>query len=621
MNEFPSQNHAAQSAPPSGSAPAAPEQVELAFQSWGQADLHVSCSVYSSGLQAALSRPPRVKTRQAVLQTPPLRVVSIPISRQNLKVRSFLFPALTEALLGKTAAPPAKPAAKTPPASTPPRGLSATQGDAGENPPAARPARMRPPRDIIKLEDRLMYLLEPPIDTWLSREALQFPFQPFPYQLEGVAFLYPRHMAVLADEMGLGKTMQAITAVRLLLHSRQISNVLLICPKPLVTNWQREFALWSPEVPLLVIEGDAAKRRWQWLLPAPVKIANYELLQRDQELLLDADRQFDLVVLDESQRIKNRGSTTAQITRSISRRRSWALTGTPVENSAEDLIGIFEFLSPGYLHAHMTPRQLGEAAGEHVLRRTKDKVLTDMPPRLFRDVEIDLSAEQRESYRLAEEDGVLRLTQMGDSATIQHVFELVLRLKQIANFDPATGESAKLDRLRADMEEIAASGRKAIVFSQWVWTLTRLKKELAAFNPLEYHGKIPPKKRDGVIEEFRNNPDRHVMLISYGAGGVGLNLQFANYVFLFDRWWNPAIEDQAVNRAHRIGGKGAVTVSRFLAAGTIEQRIDDILREKRQLFDSIFSGAEPAQKLGLTQAEVFGLFQLKCPTGPINFAA
>ena len=592
-----------------------PEVTPPQVISYGAAELAVACDIYPLGMQAALQRAPRFKVRTAVLNAAAPKVVSIPIGRTSLKVRSFLFPALTEALLAKQRGqhlppPPAKPQPKPAP-----------QGEETAERRDARRVRMRPPRDIVKLEDRLMYLLEPPVESWLARESLSFPFQPFPYQLEGIAFLYPRTMAVLADEMGLGKTMQAITSIRLLLHSREVTSVLLVCPKPLVTNWKREFALWAPEVPIVIIEGDQAKRRFQWLLPAPVKIANYELLQRDQELLLDRDRHFDLVVLDESQRIKNRGSTTSQIVRSISRRRSWALTGTPVENSAEDLIGIFEFVSPGYLGNHMSPRQLGDAASEHVLRRTKDKVLTDMPPRLFRDVEIDLSPEQRESYRLAEEEGVLRLTEMGDSATIQHVFELVLRLKQIANFDPATGESAKLDRLRADLEEVAASGRKAIVFSQWVWTLQRLARELEAFNPLEYHGKIPPKKRDAIIEEFRHNPKRHVMLISYGAGGVGLNLQFSQYVFLFDRWWNPAIEDQAINRAHRIGAAGAVTVSRFLACGTIEQRIDNILREKRELFDTIFSGAEPGRKLGLTQEEVFGLFQLKCPTGPIKFVA
>ena len=192
--------------------------------------------------------------------------------------------------------------------------------------------------------------------------------------------------------------------------------------------------------------------------------------------------------------------------RSIARGRSWALTGTPVENSPEDLVGIFEFVAPGHLSSDMKPRSMGRAASEFVLRRTKDKVLTELPPKLFRDAELELTPEQRHTYQLAEDEGVLRLTEMGDEATIQHVFEFVLRLKQICNFDPATGESAKLERLAADLEEVAASGQKAIVFSQWVQTLRTLARRLRRFGVLEYHGQIPQRKRDEVIRQFRDDP-------------------------------------------------------------------------------------------------------------------
>ena len=444
------------------------------------------------------------------------------------------------------------------------------------------------------MEDRLCYLLQPSLESLLSEGSLPFPFRPFPYQFEGVAFLYPRHAAILADEMGLGKTMQAITTIRLLLHRGEVRNVLLVCPKPLVTNWQREFQQWAPEIPVTVIEGDQARRAWQWRLhDVPLRIANYELLCRDREIfetgtqrtylaqsregeapaepqrgrqfaVFQSARQeprppgiakpylvsrphFDLVVLDESQRIKNRAGTTNQVVRSISRRRSWALTGTPVENSTEDLVGIFEFLAPGFISADMKPRKIGRTVSDYVLRRTKDAVLADLPPKMVHDELLDLLPEQRESYIMAEEEGVLRLSALGKSVSIQHVFELVLRLKQICNFDPATGVSAKLERLEADLEEIAASGRKAIVFSQWVQTLERLGERLNRFQPLEYHGKVPSAKRDDIVRRFREERSRHVMLMSYGAGGVGLNLQFANYVFLFDRWWNPAVEDQAIN--------------------------------------------------------------------------
>jgi SNF2 family DNA or RNA helicase len=536
-------------------------------------------------------------------------VVSFPLPKFALKAKSFYFTPHGHE-------PPARPQTAKP--------VSAAADAIAPQPPidSSKLTRIRPPGDVIKLADRLYYVLQPPLETMIHGEALEFPFQPYPYQFEGVAFLYPRYAAILADEMGLGKTMQAITAIRLLLHSGEVRSVLLVCPKPLVTNWQREFHQWAPEVPLTVIEGEAAKRRWQWqLTDAPMKIANYELLQRDRDVISQDGQQFDLVVLDESQRIKNRTSTTSHIVRSIPRRRSWALTGTPVENSAEDLVGIFEFLAPGFLSSNMAPRKMGRLAADYILRRTKDKVLSDLPPKIFRDADVELSAEQRESYRLAEEEGVVRLTEMGDGVTIQHVFELVLRLKQICNFDPATGESSKLERLSADLEEVAASGRKAIVFSQWVQTIEALSKRLSRFHPLSYHGKIPSSKRDGILTEFREDPKRSVLLISYGAGGVGLNLQFAGYVFLFDRWWNPAMEDQAINRAHRIGAAGPVTVTRFLTLSTIEERIDEILREKREIFDTVFSDHQATHNLGLTQSEIFGLFKLKSPSGPIDFAA
>jgi SNF2 family DNA or RNA helicase len=478
-------------------------------------------------------------------------------------------------------------------------------------PLATGSTRIRPPRDLIKLEDRLRWLLQPPLEQLLAANSLSFAFTPFNFQLDGIAFLYPRQRAVLADEMGLGKTMQAITAIRLLVHQRQVRRALLVCPKPLVTNWQREFAQWAPEIPIGVIEGGPARRQWLWRAAGDVvTIANYETVIRDREDVCQAENQYDLVVLDESQRIKNASSTTNEVTRSIPRARSWALTGTPIENSVEDLRGIFEFVAPGQLEPKMKPRAVGRAVSDFVLRRTKDQVNIDLPPKMFRDADVWLSPEQTESYRLAEDEGVVHLREMKQELTIQHVFELVLRLKQICNFDPSTGASSKYERLEADLEECAASGQKAIVFSQWVETLTELSGRLKRFRPLQYHGKVPSGQRDGVISQFRDDPKCHVILMSYGAGGVGLNLQFASYVFLFDRWWNPAVEDQAINRAHRIGAKRSVTVTRFLTLDTIEQRIHDVLERKRALFDAVFSDDVAAPESGLSREEIFSLFNL-----------
>jgi len=212
---------------------------------------------------------------------------------------------------------------------------------------------------------------------------------------------------------------------------------------------------------------------------------------------------------------------------------------------------------------------------------------------------------------------VIHLEEMNESLTVQHVFELVLRLKQICNFDPVTGSSVKLERLVADMEEVAASGQKAIVFSQWTKSIDKMRGPLERFGVLEYHGKIPHRQREQVIDQFKNDPKTHVILMSYGAGSVGLNLQFCRYVFLFDRWWNPAIEDQAINRAHRIGAAGSVTVTRMLASNTIEQRIADVLDQKREMFDALFADQDgkPPASGGLTKEEIFGLFDLRAPGG------
>ncbi len=564
--------------------------------------LDLSAETMATGWQTALTRPPKIRMAMLDWSLAAPGVVSVPLPKVALRTIGYQFP---------EARTPELPGLEQPAGSTRP---------VARKTPASK-TRIKPPGDLIKLEDRLYYLLQPPLESFVTGGSLHFPFNPFPYQLDGIAFLYPRAHAILADEMGLGKTMQAIATIRLLIHAGELRRVLLVCPKPLVSNWQREFALWAPEIPLNVVAGNQTRRHWQWNQPdALVTIANYELLLRDREVVASPDLHFDLVVLDESQRIKNRNSSTSQVVREISRRRSWALTGTPIENSPEDLVGIFEFLAPGYLRSGMKPRQLRAAVADHLLRRTKDRVLTDLPPKLFRDAHVELTSEQRETYEMAEDEGVVKLSKLGHELTIQHVFELVLRLKQICNFDPTTGASAKMERLLADVEECAASGRKAIVFSQWVETLKQIKHRLARFRPLEYHGQIPSRQREQVIDQFKNDSSSSVILMSYGAGSVGLNLQFCGYVFLFDRWWNPAVEDQAINRAHRIGAAGPVTVTRFLALGTIEERIDQILASKRELFDTVLGGTAP-QRLGMTREEVFSLFELQTPKGPIDLAA
>lgn len=472
--------------------------------------------------------------------------------------------------------------------------------------------RLRPPREMVQFKDRLLYLLQPPLEALFARKQVSLPFKPFPYQIRGIAFLMPRHSALLADEMGLGKTAQVIISLRLLFHAGLIRTALVVCPKPLVINWTRELRTWAPDVPFEIVAGDNETRRAVWRVSnCPLKLVNYELLTRDAAEVEDEKVRFDVVVLDEAQRIKTRESKTARAVRNLHRQRSWAMTGTPIENRIDDLVNIFAFVDPDRIPPETPARQLPALTRDCILRRTKEEVASDMPPRIIRDAYPELTPAQRQAYALAEKEGVIHLNALGDTITVQHVFELVMRLKQICNFDPRTRQSAKLEQLMADLAEVAASDRKAILFSQWVEPLEYLAEALREFGPLQYHGKVPHKEREGILERFRSDPTKHVLLMSYGTGSVGLNLQFSNYVFLFDRWWNPAVEDQAINRVHRLGQKSPVFVTRFVSPGTIEGRIADILEKKRQLFNELIEQNGPPPSLGLSEEDVFGLFDIQ----------
>jgi SNF2 family DNA or RNA helicase len=479
-------------------------------------------------------------------------------------------------------------------------------------PPAPLPAtRLKPARDTVLFKERLLYLLQPPLEA-LFNGRVELPFKPFPYQVAGIAFLMPRHHALIADEMGLGKTVQVIVSLRLLLQAGMVRNALIVCPKPLVINWMREMRLWAPDMPFEVVGGDYESRKTTWHHSnCPVKLVNYELITRDVDLVDDDKVRYDLVILDEAQRIKSAGSKTAQAVLSLRRERSWAMSGTPIENRVEDLVNIFAFAAPDLIPANTPPKAIPALTSDYILRRTKEMVLDDMPPRIIRDELIELNPAQREAYDKAEKEGVIELNNLGDTITVQHVFELVMRLKQICNFDLRTGTSAKLDMLLGLMEEVAANNRQAIVFSQWTEPLEQIARHLAPYKPLLYHGKIPHAQRQPILDKFKADKSHRVVLMSYGTGSVGLNLQFTNYVFLYDRWWNPAIEDQAINRAHRLGQKDTVFVSRFVSAGTIEERIAEILDQKRALFNEMLDGNGPPSALGMTEEEIFGLFAIQ----------
>jgi len=598
-----------------------------------------------TGMNGALKRHPKVETNSLPLIGAAGFVPKWRPYWQKPKTITLTFPDGMEFLPPKPTAPPSEEGLKS---------IASPMAKSGDAPAKKKPTRITPPADALSLQDRLFYVLQPPLESWLKGQELIMPFEPFPYQYEGIAWLFAQKSALLADEMGLGKTMQTITALRLLLRAGQARRILLCCPKPLIPNWQREFTLWAEELPITTLEGNGPRRRAIWQIPGSIiLLANYEVVVRDfaqmqAELSLDnpelrdglgrirkrrkTDTQptghstldaglstlpnFDLVVLDEAQRIKNRESTTAQVIRDIPRKRSLCLTGTPIENRPEELASLFEFMGVIPPAGNPDLRQLSKLSEDFILRRTKDLVATDLPPRLDRDEIIELTPAQKIAYEQAEKDGVMHLDEMGEQISIQNVFELVLRLKQIANQDPLTRESCKLDRLKADMEEIAASGGKAILFSQWTKTIDWLAARTRDYGCLVYHGGIPTSKREPILDQFKHDPDSHLLLMSYGTGAVGLNLQFAGYVFLYDRWWNPAVEDQAINRAHRIGATASqIIVSKFICQDTIEERIDLVLKQKRKLFQRVLGdGDNENASLSLNASEIFGLFDLKART-------
>jgi SNF2 family DNA or RNA helicase len=420
----------------------------------------------------------------------------------------------------------------------------------------------------------------------------------FPYQRIGAERLALSSSMLLADEMGLGKTIQAIAAIRCLNARSEIRNCLIVTPAGLVRQWRRQFRDWAPELEISTIVGNAAERSAGWAANALVFLAGYETLRSDLPKRAahgPGQRRWDLVVIDEAQRIKTASSSLASSVKALERDRSWALTGTPLENNVDDLISILDFVAPGRFDASRMMVGLRQLLAEVQLRRRRREVLPDLPPKLFSTVPIELGPRQRAVYQRAERDGLVRIASLGRDLRITHVLELILRLKQICNFCPQTGESAKLADLKDRLASVADAGEKALIFSQFVeepFGARRVARELTGFRPVLLVGDVDSVARTQRVAEFERGTSRIVMVVSLRAGGVGLNLTSASRVFHFDRWWNPAVEAQAEDRAHRIGQSRPVHVYAYLCIGTIEERIEELLSEKRGLFADIVDGID-----------------------------
>lgn len=473
------------------------------------------------------------------------------------------------------------------------------------------------------LTRRLAAVLQPPLEMLcMQHGVLDWPAPLLPYQQEGIAALISRNELLLADDMGLGKTVQAIAALRILFYRQEIESALLVCPASLTSQWRRELAKWAPDLRVVVISGTPSERGALWHLPGHVKLISYETLRADVLELRNSPAlrtRWSVVILDEASRIKNRDSGISQACRKIPRQRRWALTGTPLENSVEDLISILDFLLNDPDKPSPLPRdihRLKEELQYTQLRRKKEDVLTDLPPKQVNELILDLPPAQREAYDLAEREGIVRLTASGTSITVTHVLELISRLKQICNYDPVSGESAKLADIEQRIATLSEQGYRALIFSQYTdktYGTGRIAQVLQQYNPLVFTGSLNASQRASTVDRFLQDKRHRALILSLRAGGVGLNLQAASYVFHLDRWWNPAIEEQADSRAHRMGQPYPVTVFRYICAGTIEERIDSILREKRKLFQDIVDDVSLDLRLALTEKELFGLFGLSAP--------
>ncbi len=295
------------------------------------------------------------------------------------------------------------------------------------------------------------------------------------------------------------------------------------------------------------------------------------------------------------------------------------MTGTPLENRLDDVCSILEFVlneSAPERPLPALPHAVRELLQEHQLRRRKADVLRDLPPKTVESVLIDLLPLQRGAYDLAEREGIMQLRAKGAKITITHILELITRLKQLCNADPVSGQSAKLEDIEQRLEAIVAEGHRALLFSQFTdetFGVAFAAAKLAAFRPLTYTGALSSVQRVAVEEAFEKNRANKLLILSLKVGGMGLNLQSASYVFHLDRWWNPAIEDQAEARSHRMGQANPVTVYRYTCANTIEERIEDILEEKRELFLEVVDDIGLDVSQALSKAELFGLFGLEVP--------
>ncbi len=461
-----------------------------------------------------------------------------------------------------------------------------------------------------------------------------------PYQEQGLSWLRFIHElnsgGVLADDMGLGKTIQTIALLLSVKQENKKLSALIVAPTSVVGNWMREIERFAPSLSTALWHGAGRKEQQDELHSANVIITSYALLRRDIDLLNKLN--LDYAILDEAQNIKNPESATAQAARELNASRRLALTGTPIENRLSEIWSIFEFVSPGLLgplrkfeERFARPIDQGDSkvaarlrAVIHpfILRRTKMEVASDLPPKIEADKIIDLGAEQRTLYtqvlREVRANVMGEVEKSGVAKSHLHILAGLTKLRQAACDPRLLGlprqysheDSAKLMALRELLEEAESGGHKVLIFSQFVSMLKLIKEALAEDKIKHEYLDGSTKDRDDRIDNFQNDPTVTAFLISLKAGGSGLNLTAADTVIHYDPWWNPAVEEQASDRAHRIGQKKVVTVYRLVAEGTIEEKILQLKQKKQELVSAVLSEDSGGSKK-LSKSDLDELFRLE----------
>lgn len=427
---------------------------------------------------------------------------------------------------------------------------------------------------------------------------------------------------ILADEMGLGKTLQTIAFIES--EAEEKSPCLVIVPTSLVYNWQDEINRYAPHLKALIISGGKKERLSQIkeIEDYDVVITSYPLIRRD--IGEYREKNFKYCILDEAQNIKNPNSMNARSVKEVKAKAYFALTGTPIENSLTELWSIFDFIMPGYLMNHSKFQQKYEipiskcndkAALEElnhhikpfILRRMKKEVIKELPPKIEHKVLVEMSKEQKKIYAAylnqSKEEIENEINEKGFKKSKLKILAVLTRLRQICD-DPSTfidnfkGESGKIEALEDLLEESIGSGHRILLFSQFTSVLKSIEKMLKK-DSIEYmylDGKTKMEDRLTLVKDFNQGKGK-VFLISLKAGGTGLNLTGADTVIHFDPWWNPAVEEQATDRAHRIGQENTVEVIKLIARGTIEEKIYNLQQKKKEIINSIMDSEVKEESL------------------------